>query len=305
MEIEFAPLEGITDAVYRKAHHRYYPGLARYYTPFVSPTKNRVFTPRELRELEPANNAGVPVVPQLLGKHAGDILWAAEELRQMGYREVNINLGCPSGTVLAKGKGAGMLSDPEALDRFLDEVFSGITVDVSVKTRLGVSSAEEFPRVLEVLDRFPICRLIIHPRTAAEMYQGAVHREYFTYAMERTSIPLCYNGDLFSKDEIAAFLSRYPTVSRIMIGRGLVSDPGLIAGGGIQVLRQFHRELCRQYPVVFGSFNSALHRMKAIWAYQITGFRDSAKWKKRIIKTKRWDEFLLLADEILEQEERL
>ena len=302
MEYEFAPLEGITDAVYRTAHCRFYPGLKRYYTPFISPTKNHIFTPKESRELDPRNNAGVPLVPQLLGKNAEDIIWASDALYNMGYREVNLNFGCPSGTVLAKGKGAGMLSDPEALDRFLDAVFSCAKTDISVKTRLGVRSADEFYRVLEVYDRYPLCRLIIHPRTAGEMYTGSVHRDVFAYAAAHAAAEVSYNGDLFKSDDIAAFHADHPDVGIVMIGRGLVSDPGLIAGGGTDALRRFHEALCEQYPVVFGSTNSALHRMKAIWSYIILRYEDAARWKKRLIKTKRWDEFLVITDEILTNE---
>ena len=299
MEFEFAPLEGVTDAVYRRTHRRFYPGIARYYTPFISPTQNHILTPRDKRELAPENNPSVPLVPQLLGKSADDLLWAMRELSAMGYDEVNLNLGCPSGTVTAKGKGAGALADPEALDRLLDALFSAAPLAISVKTRLGMKRPEEFFALLEVFNRYPIRRLILHPRTAAQQYTGAADKELFARAAERTALPLCYNGDLFTAEDIARFRERFPDIRMLMLGRGLVADPGLLSSGDAETLTLFHDALCREYPVVFGSENSALHRMKAIWAFMIKRFPDGEKWNKQLIKTKRWLDYLALAHRIL------
>ena len=131
-----------------------------------------------------------------MAKRAADFVWAAEDLADMGYEEVNLNLGCPSGTVTAKGKGSGLLMDPDFLDRFLDGVFSGTSVPVSVKTRLGIQSPEEFGRLLEIYNRYPIACLIIHPRVQKEKYQGPVHRDVFAMALAESRNPVCYNGDL-------------------------------------------------------------------------------------------------------------
>ena len=165
MELYFAPLEGITDYIYRRIHRRYFPGVDRYFTPFLSPTQNHIFPPRELRQVAPENNRDIPLVPQLLTKNAADFLWAANALADMGYGEVNLNAGCPSGTVTAKGKGAGLLADPDALRRLLDGIFAAAPVRVSVKTRLGVRDPEEFGAILAVYNDYPISRLIIHART--------------------------------------------------------------------------------------------------------------------------------------------
>ena len=138
MKIYFAPMEGLTDSVYRRLHHRYFSGVDRYFTPFFSPTVHRSLTPREERELPLAEEADFTVVPQLLTKSAQDFLFMARVCRDRGYRQVNLNLGCPSGTVVAKGKGSGMLAKPEELDRFLEQIFSDAPLPVSVKTRLGL-----------------------------------------------------------------------------------------------------------------------------------------------------------------------
>lgn len=304
MQYDFAPMEGITDAVYRRTHRRFFPGVTRYYTPFISPTQNHVLTPRDRRELAPENNPGVPLVPQLLTKNAQDFLWAANVLADMGYEEVNLNLGCPSGTVTAKGKGAGFLAHPDALDAFLEEIFHAAPIAISVKTRIGMRSAEEFAPLLSIYAKYPLCRLIIHPRTAAEQYTGRAHRELFAGALGRAPMPLCYNGDLFTVRDCRDFLAAYPQAESVMLGRGLVSDPALVTklrGGAAdrETLRRFHDALCAEYPAVFGGVSSAMHRMKAVWAFMLGSFQGGDAFRKRIIKAKRWEDFLAVTDDIL------
>ena len=179
MRYYFAPMEGLTDSIFRKIHHKYFPGVDRYYTPFFSPTIHRTLTPREARELPPADSQPFKAVPQLLTKVSEDFLWAAEQCRDLGYAEVNLNIGCPSGTVTAKGKGSGMLRDPDGLDAFLDAIFSGAPLPISVKTRIGFENPEEFPRILEIFNRYPIQELTIHPRVRKAFYNGPVEMDAF------------------------------------------------------------------------------------------------------------------------------
>ena len=136
MNYYFAPLEGLTDSFFRSLHHKYFPGIDRYYMPFFSPTVHRALTPREARELPPADSVDVTVIPQLLTKVAEDFLWMTQQCRDLGYQEVNLNLGCPSGTVVAKGKGAGMLRSIPELDAFLEAVFSKTPIAISVRVSM-------------------------------------------------------------------------------------------------------------------------------------------------------------------------
>ena len=199
MQIYFAPLEGITDATFRSIHHKHFPGVDRYYMPFISPTIHRCFTHREAREVPPADSVGFVAVPQLLGKSPEDMAWAVEQCRSLGYQEVNINLGCPSGTVVAKGKGSGMLGNPEALDRFLDELFSLTDHRISVKTRIGLEQPEEFEKILQIYNRYPISELTVHPRVRKAFYKGRCNMDAFRYAVENSKAPVSYNGDLHRK----------------------------------------------------------------------------------------------------------
>jgi len=193
----------------------------------------------------------------------------------MGYTEVNLNLGCPSGTVTAKGKGSGLLADPEALDRFFDEVFSSVSVPVSVKTRLGYQTPEEFPRLLEIFSRYPIACLTVHPRVRPEKYRGAVHMDAFALAMAESKNPLCYNGDLTSLESVRALEARFPALEAAMIGRGAVADPALfrrLRGGPAatrEELRSFTADLYESYQDFYGQATPASQRMKEVWFYLI------------------------------------
>lgn len=291
MELEFAPMEGLTSYLHRQLHHALFPGVDRYYTPFLSPAAAHVFTPRELQEIAPEHNQGLRLIPQILTKEPADFLWAAEKLRDMGFEEVNLNLGCPSGTVTAKGKGAGMLRDPEALERFLEEVFRRSPVKISVKTRLGMASPEEFPELLRIFNQYPICRLIIHPRVREDYYRGKVRLELFELALRESRNPVCYNGNLTTAAEIRAFSAAYPQVQALMLGRGLIADPALAekAKGGPpadrEKLREFHDRLFEAYRLSYGGPRNAMFRMKEVWLYQKCLFQDSEKLWKKLRKT--------------------
>lgn len=307
MYLDFAPLEGITTALFRRLHHQYFPGVDRYFSPFLSPTQEHRFTPREQREILPEYNEGLWVIPQLLTKNADDFLWAAGELAAMGYKEINLNLGCPSGTVTAKGKGAGMLADLMALDRFLDRIYSAAPCSISVKTRLGMDDPEEFQRILELYDRYPISELIIHPRVRRDLYRHPVRREIFDDAYSRSRNPVSYNGSILTPEDHAACAARYPKLTAIMVGQALVSDPFLAqristgASSNRETLRTFLAALLDGYTAQFGSRTNAMKRMKDVWFYLIQLFGDCEKQGKRILKAKTVEEYELAVSTVLRE----
>lgn len=297
MRCYFAPLEGLTDSIYRQAHHKYFPGVHRYYTPFISPTIHRSFTRKEQRELQPA---AFPVVPQVLTRNADDFLWMAQQCADAGYAELNLNLGCPSGTVTAKGKGSGALRDTEALDKLLNDIFSHCPVAVSVKTRIGFTSAEEFPVLLDIFNRYPIRELTVHPRTRTNFYKGNVDMDTFRYAVSNSKNPLCYNGNLCGKEQIEALSNEFPSVDAAMLGRALVADPGMLSPGGTTptALERFHEELLENYTQVFGSSRNAMFRMKENWHYLRCRFDGGDTLFKQLRKTTDLAEYRSLAREI-------
>lgn len=301
----FAPMEGVTGYAFRRAHMRYFSPADRYYAPFFSPTSEHVMPPRVLRELDPERNRGVPLVPQLLCRDAGNFIWAAKALADMGYGEVNLNLGCPSGTVAAKGKGSGFLAYPEELGRFFERVFSEPDMPrISVKTRLGVEKPEEFAALVEIYSRCPIAELVVHARVRRDMYKLPARPDCFGAALTFKG-PLGYNGDLFSPADVQGITERYPRLCSAMLGRGAAANPGifgLLRGGrGVEraALLAFHDEVYETCCSDFGSRGSAVLRMKELWGYMKCLFPGSEKELKRLGKTRRPEDYELAAHEIL------
>ena len=300
MRYYFAPLEGLTDSVFRRLHHQYFPGVDCYYTPFFSPTVHRALTQKEARELPPADSLDFTVIPQLLTRSAEDFLWMARQCRDLGYTEVNLNLGCPSGTVTAKGKGSGMLRDPDGLDRFLAQIFTDAPLDISLKTRIGFESAEEFPRLLDIFNQYPVKELTVHPRVRAAFYSGQIQLDTFQYAQQHSKIPLCYNGDLCSLRQIRDLSEQFPYVNAVMLGRGLIGDPGMFTPGGttIPTLESFYNALLEEYLTAFGGSRNAMFRLKEHWSMLIHRFENAEKLAKRLRKTTDLAEYRAITAEI-------
>ncbi len=300
MHYYFAPMEGITDSIYRNLHHQYFGGVDRYFMPFISPTMHRVLTHKEDRELPLADSVPFAAVPQVLTKNAEDFLWAANICAQRGYEEVNLNLGCPSGTVVSKGKGSGMLRELPQLESFLDEICAKSPIPISIKTRLGLENAAEFPAILEIYNRYPVKELTVHPRVRKQFYDGTVDMDAFRYAVENNKIPLVYNGDLGSKTDISAFSAEFPNVKAVMIGRGLIGNPGMLAASDVHTLQAFHDALLEEYLVVFGGSRNAMFRLKENWHFLITHFENSEKLWKRLRKTTDLSEYRAITAEIFD-----
>ena len=295
--ISLAPMEGVTDSVYRQLCHRMFTPFDRYYTPFLTPTREHLLTARQQRELDPERSAGLDVVPQLLTNDPELFLWAAEILADMGYREVNLNLGCPSGTVVKKKKGSGLLGDPAMLGRLLDGIFSKVKIAVSVKTRVGLRTEEEFPALLDIFNRYPISELTVHPRVQADQYRGRIRMDAFALAMRESRAPVCCNGDLFCPEDVDKLLFRFPDLKAVMLGRGAVANPGLIGRirGGEWItkdrLRAFHDALYAEYQTVMPGFKPTVFRMREYWAFWACLFEDPAKQLKRIRKATGFAEY--------------
>ena len=291
MELSFAPMEGITYAAYRRLHAEMFPGADRYCAPFIAPDSAGNFKAGSLRDVLPEENTGVRLVPQLLVNAAAPFLAVARELQALGYTEVNLNTGCPSGTVVAKHKGAGMLGDPAALDACLAEIFARCPLRVSVKTRLGLHSAAEFPQLLEVYRRYPLARLTVHVRHRDGMYRSEPDREAFAAALD-CPFPVEYNGNLFTPAELAALQARYPKLDAAMLGRGAVTNPALFRAlrGGAPLsageLKEFHDRLTAAYLAGGLAPNYTVSRMKELWFYQRCLFPGGERAVKAVLKAK-------------------
>lgn len=296
MELYFAPLEGITSYLYRNTHQEMFPGMARYYTPFVTPTSSSNFKSREKKDVIPEHNQGIPVVPQILSNAWKEFVYTGQCLMDYGYSEVNLNLGCPSGTVVGKGRGSGFLALLPELNEFLEQIFTHSDFPISIKTRIGKEDPEEFEKILEIYNQYPIRELIIHPRVQREFYKNKPHLDIFAKALQHSKAPVCYNGDISTVSDYEQFIGQFPSVDRIMIGRGLIANPALvrqIQGGAplelselfvfSKVLTARYREVMPEVPV--------LYKMKELWFYMSREFPEPEKVWKKVRKTKKLQEY--------------
>ena len=229
----FAPMEGITGYPFRNTFHTFFPEVNRYYTPFLSANESFVFTGRERRDVEPSNNPSIDLIPQIITSNAEMFVFAIEEMTKRGYREVNLNLGCPYRTVVAKGKGSGMLRDPDQLDDFFESCFQMIRqkelhVALSIKTRIGIRSAEEFPRLISVFNHYSFKNIIVHPRLQHDFYKNSVNMDAFHALQSESRSPVSYNGDLNSVADLEYLLAQEPSLPEVMLGRGLLRNPALL-----------------------------------------------------------------------------
>lgn len=308
MLLSLAPMEGITGYVFRRVHAEIFGALDRYYTPFISPLPKvgAPFSKRNSRELDPENNQGLDVVPQLLTNDADRFIWAAGLLSDMGYKEVNLNLGCPSGTVAAKEKGSGLLRNLPRLGAFLADVCERSPLPVSVKTRVGIANDDEYDELLALLCRCGIAELIVHPRVQKDFYDGTPRQELYGKTLERAPFPVAYNGDIFSLDDYNALVAAYPQTRHVMIGRGIVSNPALarVICGGADLergkLERFHDELYQAYTDDMGG--NAVFRMKEWWGYTEHAFADPSSVHRIMRKTRRADEYEAAARKIFSTE---
>ena len=304
MNLYYAPLEGITGYVYRNAFHKTFkPNIDKYFSPFISPGVNQPLTPKELRDIHPDNNKGMNLIPQILANNPDDFLLASTYIKNLGYNEVNLNLGCPSGTVVAKGKGSGLLADTDKLLRMLDKIYEKTDMEVSVKTRIGKDDPEEFPELLELFNRFPIKELIIHPRIRTDFYKNTPNMEMFELAYKESKNPVCYNGDIFTVKDHDKIVKQYPNMTAIMIGRVFLRNPLLaneIFDENIDVglIKKFHDELLVGYEEVMSGEKPVLFKMKEIWCYMMDLYPDSEKIAKKIRKAEKLSVYREVVNEL-------
>ena len=307
MRLYLAPLEGITGWIYRSAVYECFGGFDKYFVPFIRPNQMGHFSAREKKDILPAHNAGMRTVPQILTNQAEDFLRTAAKLKEYGYEEVNLNLGCPSKTVVTKRRGAGFLAEPERLEVFLDEIFGKCPIRISVKTRLGMEEPGEFTRLLKLYNKYPMEELIIHPRVQKDFYKNTPRLEMFETALEESRNPLCYNGDINSVSDADRLQERFPQTDAIMMGRGVLADPSLarqIKGGrraDKEELRRFHDLLYSGYCEEMSGDRTILYKMKELWFYLADIFADSKKYAKKIKKAEKCAVYEKIVEEMFRE----
>lgn len=294
-----APLESVTTWIYRQAHAKIYGRLDKYFIPFLEPHEKSDFKTRELQEILPEHNENIYVVPQILTNRSEGFIKLAKALKDWGYEEINLNLGCPSKTVVTKGKGSGFLAKPEELERFLTEIFDALSgeVKISVKTRIGKEDPEEFPALLELFNKYPMEELIIHPRVQKDGYGNVPRLELYELAEKQSLNPLCYNGDLYTREQIRNFAERFPGTERLMFGRGFLRDPGLLYNEGkdpkdiFEKFWAFHDLVYEGYQERNMGDRNVLFKMKELWSYQVYQFSEPERLFKTFKKMQDCNEY--------------
>lgn len=293
MKLYFAPMEGITLSVFRNMFETWFPGTDVYFSPFLVANQTLHFKNKEIRDILPENNQGISLVPQLLTNRADQFAWGIRELMTYGYREINLNLGCSMPQVAKRGKGAGFLADPEALDRFFDEAFgliNGESVKVSVKMRAGIGDPEEIRKLTSVINRYPFSEVIVHPRLMKELYGGTPHMDAFRYVYDTCVHPVSYNGDVYTAADYERICSEYPKLHAVMIGRGFLRNPGLMReirgeeAVPLSYIREYHDALFEAYCGLYPDQRQAVTKMKELWYYMRHLFEDREREMKEIKK---------------------
>lgn len=311
MKIYFAPLEGVTTHIFRNIYNDIYGGIDKYFAPFVSPSDKRPLTPRERKDIAPENNSGINMVPQILTCRSDCFIKTAKDLHDMGYGEVNLNLGCPSGTVCSKGKGAGFLPETAELKSFLDDIYSYAeagNMKISIKTRLGYYSADEFYDLMDIFNQYPVSELIVHPRARSDFYKGDIRTQYYSYALEHSGNPLVYNGNINSIEDYGKFKEILgDELSTVMLGRGLIADPSLadkLKGVTVDTdygkFKRLHDTLFHEYQKIMSPDINVLFKMRELWIYWQVLFEGYEHGIKKIFKAKKCIEYEQIAEGIIQ-----
>lgn len=304
-----APMEGITIYVYRQIWNRFYGDADKLFTPFIAAEGSRKMKKREIRDILPENNEGAYVVPQIISNNADNFIRFARLIEQRGYNEVNLNLGCPSGTVTARHKGAGFLGVPDELDRFLDKVYTELDdMKVSIKTRIGLKDPEEIYGLMKIYNRYPIHELIVHPRIRSDFYKHEPRMEYFGYVYENSVNPVCYNGNIYSVEDYDKLVGRYTDITAVMLGRGLIRNPalaGLIRGRydniDYDVLKEFHDTVYSEYRNTIDDERVIIFKMKEIWSYMLDLFEDDGTYRRLLNKAEGIADYNVFAGRVFRE----
>lgn len=290
----FAPIQESTDYVYRSAFANIFGSVDKYFAPYIVRQNDGTIKRAHLRDIEPENNPGYRLIPQIMAGNTEDFLCLAKVLCDKGYDEINWNLGCPYPMVTNKGMGAGLLPSPEKIERILSESLPALSCRISVKLRTGLLSPDEIFDIIPVLNEFPLKEVILHPRIAKQLYRGSADREIFIQVINLSKHLLVYNGDIFTQDDFIQSNDLFTTTTSWMAGRGILMDPFLPSKikqlpqpdrkGKAKLLNQFHEQIFLSYSKILSGNSHLLMRMMKFWSYFCYSFPEPAKAFKRIKK---------------------
>ena len=287
--LSLGPFQGITDAPFRNVFKKHFGGIDKFYTPFFTGIQKDHAKNLQVEEIDPAYNDVETLTPQLLSTDAEEILRFASQCKTLGYKEINLNMGCPFPRVANKKRGSGLLPYPEKIDAMLGRVFEQIDLKFSIKCRLGYFSPDEIYPVIEVFNRYPLSELIIHPRIGKQLYKGEADVKRFAELIPIIKAPLVYNGDIVSVDSFERIRQEAQPVNEFMLGRGLLANPFLAEEIKGQPSHPNRAERLHAYVVDLyedrlrhaGGSPKVLGRMKELWSYLMHSFDEPQDiWRK-------------------------
>jgi len=309
--IYLAPVQGITDRIYRNLFPLYFKGVDVAIAPFISSSKKMKPVNNLLREFYPDKNTGIPTTPQIMSSTPDDFTMLANALYDIGYSSVNWNLGCPFPMVMKKGRGAGMLCYPAKIESFLEKTMSAIKPKLSIKLRIGLKYPDEVLQLIPIFNQYPLEELIIHPRTGVQMYEGEVDLDMFEQCLNLSKHRVIYNGDIDSFEKYKMLSLRFGSIKRWMIGRGLIGNPFLAEkikyhtekpyDEKIKIMRAFHDHLFAEYLKILSGPAHITNKMKEIWTYMSGFFENGEKIRKKINKTHHRDNYVDVVNKVFDE----
>jgi len=309
-----SPLQGFTDYRFRNAFNKYFGGIDTFYAPYIRMNGKLVIKNNYQRDLKPENNTDIEVIPQIMTNDAEEFLFVVKYIQELGYKELNWNLGCPYPMVTKRGMGSGLICEPQKIDHILDRVHSETDILVSMKMRLGYENPEEILNTFPVLDKYPLKNVAIHARIGKQLYKGGVNLEAFSKCINHTKHTLYYNGDITSVAKFKEMQALFPSIDHFMIGRGLIADPFLPSmiknntteypANRWELFSEFHDTIYQQYDAALSGPTPIKMKMKGFWEYFSQSFSDPQKTFKKIKKAGNQKKYQATVAEIFENESK-
>lgn len=290
IQVLAAPLQGVTDNVWRMAQHRVFGGVDEYYAPFMRVEHGEVRR-KDLRDVAPERNEGITVIPQILACAPAHALMMVDAIKQMGYRRIDINLGCPFPPIALHRKGSGMLAHPDLAEELFKALAAVEDVEYSVKMRIGWERSDQWRDIMPLMDIIKPVHIAVHPRTGKQQYKGEMDMEQFEALLASSSWPVVYNGNLRSLDDIQDIKGRYPSLANVMVGTGLAANPGMFAPDAApDDYRRFHDLLVDGYTEQLNGGEAQLVRhLQDIWQTFLPG--TGRKLLKAIRKSRNLEQY--------------
>lgn len=311
MKFYYAPMEGIGGYLYRNTHRTFFNNIDKYFAPFIVADHTKGFKTKDRNDILPANNDSLKLIPQILTNNSEHYINTSKKISAFGYDEINLNLGCPSTAVVSGNRGSGFLAHRDELDRFLEDIFRDPVTEISIKTRLGKENHDEFYKLIEIFNKYPMKELIIHPRIQTDIYNNKPNLEVFKDALELSKNKVVYNGDIFKVSDYKRIVEMFPSVDTVMLGRGLLANPALVdailggRGPDKSTIKNFHDKLYEQYEGIILEERYLLSKMKESWFYMIQAFDDHKDYHRQIMKSTTKKDYYEVISRLFEEREVL